>query len=173
MITQKLETISQILGCYFHQNWNEEFDDDTAALQAIISSETKERLLDAFTEVDTLLGMGLSESELREIISGEAGCYFEPDSRKITYKDWLRQVRDAFLSALFLSLVANFVSGRDRSIEAANQLEIFLDEAFPDDDYLQETVEMLACYRADGDGVIGVDHMRKRLSRVNRYLQGL
>lgn len=71
-------------------------------------------------------------------------------------------------------LVDNFVSGKDTSIEAANQLEVLLDDAFPNDDYLQETVEMLACYRPEGgDDVIGIDLMRRRLSRVNQYLQGL
>jgi hypothetical protein len=70
-----------------------------------------------------------------------------------------------------LSLARTFISGADTSIEAANRLELLLDDSFPDDDYLQETVEMLACYRPEGGSdVIGVEPIRERLIGVSAYL---
>lgn len=72
-----------------------------------------------------------------------------------------------------ISLVMTFVSGDDTSIEAANKLELLLDDSYPADDYLQETVEMLACYRPEGgSGVLGVETIRERLIGVSIYLQG-
>lgn len=70
-----------------------------------------------------------------------------------------------------LSLARTFISGADTSIEAANRLELLLDDSFPDDDHLQETVEMLACYRPEGGSdVIGVEPIRERLIGVSAYL---
>lgn len=72
-----------------------------------------------------------------------------------------------------LSIIDAFVSGTDTSMEAANRLEVLLDDAFPDDDYLQETVEILACYRPEGGhGVIGPDLVRDRLAGVAQHLMG-
>ena len=71
-----------------------------------------------------------------------------------------------------ISLARAFISGADTSIEAANRLEVLIDDSFPEDDYLQETVEMLACYRPDGGSeVLGVEPIRERLIGVSAYLQ--
>lgn len=72
-----------------------------------------------------------------------------------------------------LSLIDAFISGTDISIKAADQLEVLLDYAFPNDDYLQETVEMLACYPPEGgQGVLGPELIRDRLSSVSGHLTG-
>lgn len=47
-------------------------------------------------------------------------------------------------------LIQRFISGADTSIEVANEIEVALDDSFPDDDYVQQTVEMLAMYRPEG-----------------------
>jgi len=47
-------------------------------------------------------------------------------------------------------LIQRFVSGADTSIEAAGEIEVALDNLFLGDDYVQQTVEMLAMYRPEG-----------------------
>jgi hypothetical protein len=47
-------------------------------------------------------------------------------------------------------LVQRFVSGMDTSIEATNEIEAALDDCLPHDDFVQQTVEMLAMYRPEG-----------------------
>ena len=47
-------------------------------------------------------------------------------------------------------LIQQFISGTDCSMDAANKIEIALDDSFPDDEYMQQTVEMLAMYRPHG-----------------------
>lgn len=96
MINEKYDVLGQLLGCYFHQDWPEEFDDDMSALQTIAGSEPKEQLIEAVREIDALLMEALSEQELRAVLIEKIGCYFEPDSRGNTCNEWLLQVRDKF-----------------------------------------------------------------------------
>lgn len=68
-------------------------------------------------------------------------------------------------------LLDAFISGTDVSLHLANRLEVLIDDAFPDDDFLQETVEILACYRPEGgDSVLGTDVVRRRLIETKEYL---
>ncbi|MCM2461797.1 hypothetical protein [Pseudomonas sp. CG7] len=69
-----------------------------------------------------------------------------------------------------VTLLDDFIDGGDTSIEAANRLEVLIDNAYPDDDFLQQTVEVLACYRPEGgDFIFNVSHVRKRLVETRAY----
>jgi hypothetical protein len=96
MTYKNLDALGQLLGCYFHQDWFEEFDSDMSALQSIVESEPKERLWAGVAEIDALLTALLPEGELKIILTDEVGCYFEPSSQGITYAEWLKRVREKF-----------------------------------------------------------------------------
>jgi len=96
MIRQRFKVLEQLLGCYFHQDWSEEYDGDALALQAIVKSEPKDQRAVAVSEIDVLLAMKLSETELRLVLIEQIGCYFEPSSKGISCLEWLKQVRHAF-----------------------------------------------------------------------------
>lgn len=49
-----------------------------------------------------------------------------------------------------IELIERFVSRRDASVALANEIEVAIDDEFPDDDYMQGVVEMLASYRPGG-----------------------
>ncbi|MBR0897540.1 hypothetical protein JQ616_21510 [Bradyrhizobium tropiciagri] len=69
-------------------------------------------------------------------------------------------------------LVQRFVSGADTSIGIANEIEVALDDGFPDDQYVQETVEMLAMYRpAGGELLFGTATIRERLIETMKRLR--
>jgi hypothetical protein len=69
-------------------------------------------------------------------------------------------------------LINRFVSGMDTSIETANDIEAALDDGFPDDDYVQQTVEMLAMYRPEGgEFLFDTAAIRQRLIQTTGYLQ--
>jgi hypothetical protein len=69
-------------------------------------------------------------------------------------------------------LVQRFVSGVDTSIEAANDIEVALDDAFPEDYHVQRTVEMLAMYRPDGGELLfDTAAIKQRLIETMKYLQ--
>ncbi|MHA6912622.1 contact-dependent growth inhibition system immunity protein [Ralstonia pseudosolanacearum] len=93
MENEKLKSIKQLLGCYFHQDWMAEFDGSEDALQAISVSEPKEMILDCVAEIDTILVAQLSESELIVLFAETLGCYFDPGSEQLTYQQWLMRVR--------------------------------------------------------------------------------
>jgi hypothetical protein len=70
-----------------------------------------------------------------------------------------------------VSLIDRFVSGTDASIAIANEIEVALDDAFPDDDFLQETVEILALYRpAGGEYLFDANAVATRLGETRSYL---
>ncbi|WP_334381186.1 MULTISPECIES: hypothetical protein [unclassified Bradyrhizobium] len=70
-----------------------------------------------------------------------------------------------------ISLIDRFVSGADTSIASANEIEAALDDAFPDDDYLQQTVEILAMYRPEGgEYLFDANAVDTRLRETRSYL---
>ncbi len=97
MTYKKLEVLGQLLGCYFHQDWTDEFDSDASALQSIIESEPEEQLAAGVDEINDLLAASLSEDDLAAILTGQVGCYFDPGSEGITYEQWLKRVREKFI----------------------------------------------------------------------------
>lgn len=53
----------------------------------------------------------------------------------------------------------------------ANNLELVLDDNFPDDDFIQHTVEILARYQPEGGQFLyDTRHVRTRLSETREYL---
>ena len=96
MTYKNLDTLSQLLGCYFHQDWPEEFDSDTSALRAIIDSEPKEQVSAAVQEIDELLDASLPANMLKTILIDKIGCYFDPRTQGITDEQWLKRVRETF-----------------------------------------------------------------------------
>ncbi|WP_143271679.1 hypothetical protein [Bradyrhizobium mercantei] len=69
-------------------------------------------------------------------------------------------------------LVQRFVTGADTSIGTANEIEVALDDRFPDDDYVQETVEMLAMYRPGGGELLfDTATIRERLIETMKRLR--
>ncbi|CAI8980811.1 MULTISPECIES: hypothetical protein [Pseudomonas] len=72
---------------------------------------------------------------------------------------------------VIVTLLDHFIDGGDTSIEAANRLEVLIDNSYPDDDFLQATVEVLACYRPEGgDFLFDVSQVRNRLVETRIYL---
>ncbi|HTO67275.1 MAG TPA: hypothetical protein VMM15_39160 [Bradyrhizobium sp.] len=69
-------------------------------------------------------------------------------------------------------LIERFVSGTDTSIAAANEIELILDDGFPNDDFIQHTVEMLSMYGPEGE-VFLFDRavIIERLIKTIEYLQ--
>ncbi len=89
--------LGQLLGCYFHQDWPEEFSNSSGVIHEITNTESRDRLLAGAAELDQLIALKLSEEDCREIMIAKIGCFFEPGSEGLTYADWLLRVRAAFL----------------------------------------------------------------------------
>jgi hypothetical protein len=71
-------------------------------------------------------------------------------------------------------MMLTFVKGDDTSIELANAIELEIEDEFPDDDYMQQTLEMLAMYRPKGgDFLFDTAAIKQRLSETLRYMEGI
>lgn len=99
MMNENLNALGQLLGCYFHQDWPDEYESDQAALLAIVREEPKEQVMAGLKEIDQLLAVPRSEIDFRMIMVDKVGCYFDPASQGMTYGDWLRKVREVFSGA--------------------------------------------------------------------------
>jgi len=93
MTNDKFPALEQLLGCYFHQDWTDEFETDAEALDAIACGEPSSKLAAGVEEIDALLKESLSESELRMFVINRLGCYFEPSAVGLSYVDWLGTVQ--------------------------------------------------------------------------------
>lgn len=96
----KTDMLVQLMGCYFHQDWLEEFPDDLAALHAIVEEVPKEQIIEGLVEIEHLRNAGLHEDELSAILVDRIGCYFAPDSQGLSYGQWLHRVRNVFADAV-------------------------------------------------------------------------
>ena len=68
-------------------------------------------------------------------------------------------------------LIQQFISGANTSLGAANAIEVALDDNYPDDDFVQQTVEMLAMYRPEGgDFLFDTAAIKVRLAETIEYL---
>jgi hypothetical protein len=92
---QKYESLSQLLGCYFHQDWPDEFDDDTAAFKAIVTNEPDEQIKKSLVEIDLLLSPELNEEERKAFLIDQIGCCFDPASEHLSCSQWLHRLRSS------------------------------------------------------------------------------
>ncbi|MBV4504785.1 hypothetical protein HU751_007975 [Pseudomonas sp. BW13M1] len=90
----KFSVLSHLLGCYFHQDWPEEYFNSAEALRSMLVDERKEVLVAGVREIDELLDFSFSEEALEYIVVREVGCFFAPDSEGLDYAGWLRMVRE-------------------------------------------------------------------------------
>lgn len=89
----KFPMLSHLLGCYFHQDWPEEYFNSTEALRSMLVDERKEVLVAGVREIDELLDFSFPDEVLEYLVAREIGCFFAPDSEGLDYAGWLRKVR--------------------------------------------------------------------------------
>lgn len=70
-----------------------------------------------------------------------------------------------------VELLDRFISREDISISFANEIEVAIDDEFPEDDYMQDTVVILASYQpGGGDYLYDVEAVIKKLVKVKERL---
>jgi hypothetical protein len=74
-------------------------------------------------------------------------------------------------SALIV-LIDKFVNGEDVSVNSAKAIEAALDDAFADDEKMQDIVQMLASYRPGGGSYLfDENQVSRELCKVLSYLK--
>lgn len=89
------ETLKQALGCYFHQDWTDEFESEDAAFGAMRRDlSSRDRQL-AMREIDEVLSSQVSDEMLAVMLVDQFGCYLDPTYRSLTVRQWLTECRSA------------------------------------------------------------------------------
>jgi hypothetical protein len=72
------------------------------------------------------------------------------------------------------AMLDEFIAAEHPSILLANEIEVALADAYPDNDYVEELVGMLAMYRPEGgEYLYDAEAMRTKLARARDYLSRL
>lgn len=71
--------------------------DAAAVVRSIVEENSRVELNKAAAEIDELLHLRTTEDELARLFYPELGIYYIPPVDGVSYRDWLRSVRDAFL----------------------------------------------------------------------------
>jgi hypothetical protein len=94
---EKFDALSQLLGCYFHQDWGYEFATSGQAVEAMVKEASLDQITKGIDEIDSLLRN--NDDQLENIVLNEMGCYFNPLEEGCSYKEWLRMVRGKLCEA--------------------------------------------------------------------------
>lgn len=72
------------------------------------------------------------------------------------------------------AMLDEFIAAESPSILLANEIEVALDDDYPDNEHVQDLVGMLAMYRPEGgEFLYDAEAMRAKLLRARNYLSGL
>jgi hypothetical protein len=80
--------LEQFFGAYFHQDWDNEFESFQDAVSAYRTGEPQETLWTARKELVELMQKDLDEGSFADAIH-RLGCYYDPASEGMTYRDWI------------------------------------------------------------------------------------
>jgi hypothetical protein len=85
--------LGQLMGAYFHQDWDVEANDDRGIVDLFIRGEPA-LAVQLPAEIDRVLRELDSEDELRHYLLEELGSYYLADSDGNTYRTWLTRIAE-------------------------------------------------------------------------------
>lgn len=93
MISIDTPNLNQLLGCYLHQDWPEEYSSSAAAIRAMLRESSIQSRQGAVREIDNLLKQNWNEAKLGKFLLHQAGCYFDPSDESTTRAEWLKKLQ--------------------------------------------------------------------------------
>jgi len=88
-------TLVQLLGGSFHQDRLLEGERTDDILAEMVREASTDQLREALRELDALLGRGLCEPQLRDVVLYEIGCDIAPEREGLDTSAWLVKVRES------------------------------------------------------------------------------
>jgi len=92
----KYSNLAQFFGCYFHQDFTEEFGTPEQALNAFITDSDKELIKLTSSELKLFLSLKLNENDLTKAL-GYLYCDYLPNSDNLPIKEWLMKVSETMV----------------------------------------------------------------------------
>ncbi|MCC3452988.1 contact-dependent growth inhibition system immunity protein [Microcoleus sp. PH2017_08_TRC_O_A] len=90
--------LTQFFSSYFHQEWALEADTPSQVVNNYRNSEPPESIEAALQELGQLLEMPISEPDLETFVLDELGCYYDPQSKNQTVREWLESVQQSLIN---------------------------------------------------------------------------
>lgn len=87
-----IDHLVELLGRGFHEGWSDEHASAEACLERLLDDATTERKQAAAAEIDALLGGGLCENQVRDVLLYEIGCWYAPEIDGLEASSWLTHV---------------------------------------------------------------------------------
>lgn len=101
--SQKYPAIGNLLCCYFHQDWEDNYDTFDAVIQDFATSNGRNWLKKTVVEFKTLLQEEHTKHEWLCIIHDNFGCCYALQSQGIEPIDWLKRVQKQLEEELALA----------------------------------------------------------------------
>jgi hypothetical protein len=76
MESKNYPRLYQFLGAYFHEDWMCEFEISDDIVKSFLSDSSAESVLRVKLEINALLLLNLTETELRDFLLGEMSCCY-------------------------------------------------------------------------------------------------
>jgi hypothetical protein len=86
--------LNQLLAGYFHEDWQEDHASPAAAVQAFLREASPATVEAAAREIDRLLGLGLDDAALTQVLIEGLDCNYVAETDGLTSIAWLTGVRD-------------------------------------------------------------------------------
>lgn|SRR5690606_1587135 len=88
-------TLVQLLGAHFQDDRMVDAESTDEALAEMVRAAPVDTLRAALRELDALLGQGLCEPQLRDVVLYEIGCHIAPEREGLDTSAWLAKVRES------------------------------------------------------------------------------
>jgi CdiI immunity protein len=85
----------QLLGAYFHQDWDLEGPDWQSVIAAYRAESDPEDAACSARDISALLAATLDDAELERLFYDAFGCGYYPPGAGLTVREWLLEVRRA------------------------------------------------------------------------------
>src|SRR5947209_3181712 len=79
--------LEQFLGCYFHQDWVDDYPTAEAAIEAYLTESSEDNVRAVCEELNQALNSQDSPAFLLEM-----GCYYNPRAEGISEAQWLKKI---------------------------------------------------------------------------------
>jgi CdiI immunity protein len=90
---ERFPDLEQFFGCYFHQDWKIEAEDDRGLVRLFLGTEPEGWVTGTRRELDEFLAEPLAEGELRAILLRSFGCYYDPAPDGLSMREWLGRIK--------------------------------------------------------------------------------
>ena len=87
-------TLARFFGAYMHEDWNDDYPDEWAAVDGFLADGPPENLQRFRAEIAALLAEHPDEDDVRRIVLDELDSYCLVEVGGWKYRDWLQALSD-------------------------------------------------------------------------------